>query len=234
MIAEKIKIPSDFMSLHELKELVKHHESLALGNKSLREYQGEYVKSFLMTRDEVMDYIPASKLEKYKVKFKGKEIGRYWKRTDGAFPSGYEYPPVYETMLKYSLKRGKVFIVNSKDKIIEIAGWTYDKPKKLRVGNKYFDFPAVDYISALIFEVDSKNNKLILKVPFSFTGYQEVGGVSIWTGGGGSYRSGGTNVPYQRLGEYIYEFCTKTNKFLGYIRTKEDIPRGWIKKTSRY
>jgi len=48
------------------------------------------------------------------------------------------------------------------------------------------------------------------------------------------YLSGESHIDYTINGFDIYEFCTKTNKYLGYKGCEEDERRGWQKLDGRY
>jgi hypothetical protein len=72
---------------------------------------------------------------------------------------------------------------------------------------------------------------LSVKVNFTFTDYQQVGGAKIMCGTGHSYFRGGQSVPYTRNGYELYQFDTKTNLYLGYIEAKIITPeRKWHKE----
>ena len=61
-----IKIPKDFKSLHELKDLVNNYDLVTRLSEALNGYQQMYLESYLMTYDEVLKFIPESKHELYK------------------------------------------------------------------------------------------------------------------------------------------------------------------------
>ena len=84
------------------------------------------------------------------------------------------------------------------------------------------------------FEILTDEKVLRIKAPYLFTDRQAIGGVMIGTGNGGGYLSGHTYADYERKGCDFYEFCTRTNRYLGYKGTELDACRPWIKKVSRY
>ncbi len=220
-----IKIPADFKSLHDLKELVSNYDMVNRLVNALNGYQRLYLESFLMTPDEVLKYIPEKQQRDYVLI--NRERLHYHSKS-------YEYEKKRKklTLADYlndifKTKDDKVFMVNTVEKQVNYCHFAskLDKHSNSSKNLKYGE---------LTFELNNKTKVLTMKVHYSYTAQQAVGGVSIWTAGGGSYRSGGTYHPYTKNGYDMYQFCTKTNKYLGYAGNKEDPDRPWIKKTTSY
>ena len=60
-----LKSPSDFTELLSLSELSTQMKVLEFLQCNMLNYQRDYVKSFIKTKDEVLDFIPAEDVEKY-------------------------------------------------------------------------------------------------------------------------------------------------------------------------
>ena len=113
-------------------------------------------------------------------------------------------------------------MVDTGKKIISHCGWKSKGNLNWRYYNGQMDFDIVKKI-------------LNVKVHFTVSESQQVGGVRISTYGGRGYISGGTTVSYERRGYEVHQFCTKTNKYLGYKESiYMDKEREWIRKTDRY
>lgn len=66
-----IKIPKDFQSLDDLSELANNYDLLERLSTSLKNYEIAYIKSYLMSSNEVATYIPDSKHSEYKLHLGG-------------------------------------------------------------------------------------------------------------------------------------------------------------------
>ena len=190
MTDQFIKIPTDFKSLHDLKDLVNNYDLVSRLSNLLNNYQKAHIDSYLMTMDEVLEYIPEKDHESY----------------DRA-------------------KKEAVFIVNTLKKQIDCI---YFFCKLDFYNSSRNEYGKVEY------EINEEKI-LSVKVHFSFTDHQQVGGAQIWCGTGHTYFRGGQQVPYTREGYEVYEFDTKTNQYLGFAGTTITTPeRKWHKEKSRY
>ncbi len=245
-----IKIPKDFQSLHDLKDLVNNYGLVNRLSKALDGYQRMYIESYLMTIDEVLDYIPASQQKLYKICVRNKknDMKKFveWSET----PVGEIAKPIYKKLSirdvakeymaagikdwekekgkKYSAVKSdaKIFMVNTVDKLIDVCYWA---DKKL-IG---INLESVSYKEKIDFNLDERTRKLMVMPHYEYSDNQAVGGVWI-NGQARGYLSGHAYHPYQIHGYDIYKFCTRTNKYIGYAGFKEDPKRPWIGKTSRY
>ena len=66
-----IKIPVDFQSLHDLKELVSNYDLVTRLTTALNGYNRSYIDSYLMTLDEVLKFIPEEQQKQYKISCRG-------------------------------------------------------------------------------------------------------------------------------------------------------------------
>jgi hypothetical protein len=230
-----LKIPTDFKSLHDLKDLVNNYDLVSRLSNLLNNYQKAHIDSYLMTLDEVLEYIPIRHHDEYKVTIAEYVIDSVYishgnvkkdltskltyalseKRYYNGSKSEYEIIPVKEH------KKERIFMVNTIKKEISVIYWYTDAPFYKKPHNR---FGKIEY------EIDAERI-LSVKVNFSFTAYQQVGGSSISCLTGYSYFRGGQSVPYTREGYELYQFDTKTNQYLGYVKTKIITPeRGWHKE----
>ena len=244
-MSEFIKIPKDFNSLHDLKDLVVNYELTEKFINALKNYQKAYLDNFLMNYDDVLTYIPESQQSKYNIyirsyndyEFMHKYIGQ---KKPGADKNGNIRLSLPDALLNIGVnKTDKVFLVDTKNKKINVCFWqsTYTKKAKKwgynRIDIDNINVSDVDFTNNLEFTLDPKNKVLVVKVFYTFEDTQSVGGVWI-NGRARGYLSGASRVPYTRYGHDIYHFCTRTNKFLGYKGREDDEARGWQEIRSRY
>lgn len=169
----------------------------------------------MKTLDEVLEYIPKNQYSKYKVNYRG--------NTDFSKQSSLS-----KYLLKYNIKDNKMFLVNTIDKTIDVCTWTL-KILTAKIPLKFRK--DVKYKADKEFVMDSASKILSVKIHYSFTDRYPVGGVMI--NGAGGYLSGETWHDYERTGTEEYQFCTKTNKYLGYKGViKESERRKWVEETS--
>jgi hypothetical protein len=230
-----IKIPTDFKSLHDLKDLVNNYDLISRLSNALNDYQRAHIDSYLMTIDEVLEYIPLKHHDDFMVLIAEDVIDSVYisyenikkdltskltyalseKRSYNGSKSEYEIIPVKE------YEQERIFMVNTIKKEISVVYWYTDVPFYKKPKHK---FGKVEY------EIDEERI-LSVKVHFNFTAYQQVGGASISCLTGYSYFRGGQSVPYTREAYELYQFDTKTNQYLGYVKTKVITPeRGWHKE----
>lgn len=207
-----ITIPKDFQSLHDLKDLVDNYEVLSKLANALNGYQKLYVDSYLKTFYELKTYLPKGSEDVYQVWDEPYKKSQYYKMPLKKF----------ETRISEEDKDKKLFLVDTKNKVIQIFG-NCDA-----LNTSYFkdSYPKFDKIK---YEVDLTKRKLLVTYNFSFTDSYPVGGCKIWCGTGHSYLTGHTNVDYIRNGYDIHEFCTRTNKYLGCKKRVLDKGRTWVK-----
>lgn len=284
--ADYIKIPKDFTSLHDLKELIGNYDLVTRLTTALNNYNRHYLDSYLMNVNEVLAFIPESQWYDYKISCRGSishatntwsiDVNSKWdddKKKIKLYKSK-KYPlveippeiytpeqiadrkkfnikdtkriyfkvPLNDALINYIdekpllefnksenvSKEDKIFIVNSKDKTVEVVMWALNKP------DMHYKYSSITYdLSKIEYELDKEKN-LTIKCNYSYTAHQTFGGVWISTFGGNGYLRGGTTSPYTINGYDIYKFCTRTNLFLGYFGFKEDEKRARVKKTSAW
>ena len=90
-MAEFIKIPKDFNSLHDLKDLVVNYELTEKFINALKDYQSAYLNNFLMDYDELLNYIPESQHNKYKIYIRNREKQKNYigEKKPGVDKNGY-------------------------------------------------------------------------------------------------------------------------------------------------
>lgn len=283
-----IKIPTDFHSLHDLKELVNNYDLVSRLTNALNNYNKHYLDSYLMTMDEVLKFIPEVQYKDYRLscrnsfnslnteyayKAYSQEIKEWQKipikngkkddyemkhvvkgvkhypatklayllpknKKDGqvtmpleiALPHMFDYKLQQEcgyddpSNNKRLTKKDRCFLVDTINKVVEVCSWAVYK-------NQH---SSVIYIKDKIeFEVAGK--VLTVKVYYNYSNYQQIGGAKIMCGTGYSYYRGGNQVEYDRKGCDLYNFCTRTNKFLGYqgYKTFKDSRPAFV-KADRY
>lgn len=123
-----------------------------------------------------------------------------------------------ETKRKRIKENERVFMVDIDNKLVEICPWAVNKSR------------GVSYTGKMTFDLD-ENKNLTLRCEYTYCDYQQVGGSKIMCQTGYSYFRGGKTETYERIGNDVYKFCTRTNKFLGYIgtETKKDKRASWLK-----
>lgn len=270
-----IKIPTDFQSLHDLKELIGNYNLVTRLTTVLNDYNHHYVNSFLLNMDEVLTFIPEEQHKDYKLSYRedyrdlnksyeykahdseyndcgwrknkeGKEeyytngmktkhvsateyaylLPKNVKSGDAKLPLDIALNKLfkhdtYSSKSKLLSKHSKMFMVDTINKIVEICPYFLLKNKNEDI---CYNFNRVSYTGAIDFGLD-ENNNLLLKVHYIIHDRQARGGV--WINGRSGYLSGEKYVDYTRNGCDHYAFCTRTNKFLGYIESIEDRRRGW-------
>lgn len=204
-MADYIKIPKDFKSLHDLKELIGNYEVVSRLSNALNNYQSMYIESFFMDIDEVLKYIPPKQHSEFKIKIRGHEFSKKINLS------------LAEILLEESPEKEKVFLIDNINKKIVLCDW---KKKNNTNGN-------LKYTGEINFLLGENKNLKVL-VHYAKRMQQAVGGVWI-NGQSTGYLSGHHYTPYTLYGFDIYEFCTKTNKFIGYNGSSEEPERGWIK-----
>ncbi len=249
-MADYIKIPKDFKSLHELKDLVNNYDLVTRLSNALNGYQRMYLDSYLMTYDEVLKFIPEFQHSIYNVQIRDNNsdyiMNEYVfnKKLD---KHGYARIPLSKVLLKMDVKKDdKSFLVNAEDKIVNVCFWansisldskTLNKTiKKLEddtfsEGTKHKS--DVVFTGKIDFSLDSETRTLVIHAHYSVGAIQSVGGVWI-NGRERGYLTGHSESPYTIEGYDIYHFCTKTNKYIGYKGFKQDPYRGWMEIKRRY
>jgi hypothetical protein len=201
-----IKIPTDFKELNDLKELVTNYEFSTKLFNALKNYQMDYINSFVMDSKSVIEYIPKSHHKNYGVR-SGENLEKI-----------SEFRKTLNILLNDTSKScEKVFMPDTKNQEIVHCHWL-DKP------NTFYRSDGIDF--------DINDGILIVKVNIIEKCSQAIGGV--WINGRSGYLSGAHYEPYDRKGYEIHHYCTKTNQYLGYQKTVMDPERKWIRKTSRY
>lgn len=225
-----IKIPKDFKSLHELKELVNNYGLVRRFVAALNDYQKLYVDSYLMTAEEVLAYIPVVQYDEYSVRVREKDLRKYVTYRFG------EKSPIYQSLDNYLSsvdvqKDDKVFLVDTVNKFVDACFWAIDPtvfderakvqlngPAKLLLGEGTFrkQVPDVQYTGGASYDVDENKELLYVYASYKYSKTRVEGGVTINSGCWNAYKSGGKHVTYTAYGKSCYVFCTRTNKYLGY------------------
>jgi hypothetical protein len=218
-----IRIPSDFKSLHDLADLVSNYDLLSRLSEALLSYQMHYLQSYFMTLDEVLSYIPEKQQSGYGLwihddKFTiGNSIG--WKKPGLTLVS----------MLKAATKCGdndKLFLVDTIGKYVVACYWNLTKtiiPRSIDdEGPRYKE---------LGFHLNDKKI-LEVKANYEITAHQAVGGSWI-NGRTRGYLAHHTYAPYTLKGYDLHHFCTRTNKYMGYIDSIEEKRREWLDTSSK-
>ena len=167
-VIKTLKTSHDFTELLSLSELDIQMEVLGFLQENLFDYQMNYLKSFLKTFDEVIEYIPD---KDYPIYFNRYETGDTWERKIGA----WEYPNG-ESVVN-GVRQEPVFMgINPvisyyKDKSIKTPIVVYDVNTG-RKQRKEFIKESIDSTNLFIIDTDSKklhrvNKKLIPNFKFS-------------------------------------------------------------------
>lgn len=231
---EFIKIPRDFKSLHDLKDLLREHKFLRRLLSALKDYKKAYVEDHLMTISGVLAYIPPTKLDEYQLHCRGRSF--LYSKEDQSLP--------FERRLEIFLRRvnhlpdtkegggvdafrkfldGKaICLVDTHKKIVEFCGWASETVKK-GIGNDKKDVPLFAWDTGHDFKygrkeysIDEKSEILTLEVSYDFVTYERVGGFRRHCSTGHSYSSGGKMEEVMKWGTDRYKFCLRTNNYLGY------------------
>lgn len=233
-----LKIPTDFKSLHDLKDLVSNYDLVSRLSNLLNNYQKAHIDSYLMTMDQVLEYIPEEDYNNYKVTIGDNTIDfLYVSQTETrkdlaslllfALCQTWDYNYKlykYEVTISDEAKEEPIFIVNTLKKEINVF-YSYSKLSFHKKNNNYYN-----YNGKVEYEIDEEKI-LSVKIHFNFISYQQIGGAQIWTGTGRSYFRGGQSLPYKREGHELYQFDTKTNQYLGYVKTEIITPeKEWHKE----
>ena len=240
-MAEFIKIPKDFNSLHDLKDLVVNYELTEKFINALKDYQSAYLNNFLMDYDELLNYIPESQHNKYKIYIRNREKQKNYigEKKPGVDKNGYLIESLAESLLDIDVsKQSKAYMVNTNKKIINVCFWNCIGEKK-EVNKKkksFFDSTItcdIKYNNKFDFTLEPETKILTFKTYYSYTANQAIGGIWI-NGRSRGYLTRESYIPYTINGYDIYNFCTRTNKYFGYIGCQEDERRPWQEIKSRY
>jgi hypothetical protein len=248
-----IKIPKDFKSLHELKDLVNNYDLVTRLSQALNGYQRMYLDSYLMTYDDVLRFIPESQHSVYDVQIRGKDSDYLMRsyigeKKKGADKYGYARNSLSSVLLNVDVtKNDKAFLVNAEDKKVDVCFWFDSAAVNARAlenkqqqnaakyglyGGPKRHYADVVYNGKMDFSLDSITRMLVIYAHYSYGAKQAVGGV--WINGGNGYLSGHSYTDYTINGYDIYHFCTRTNKYMGYKGFQEDPQRGWMDIKRRY
>lgn len=234
-MSEFIKIPTDFKSLHDLKDLVHNFDLVSRLSNALNDYQRAHIDSYLMTYNQVLEYIPLKDQENYKVFWVDREMRKYLGYNEKTEKYEYAtelYPRLFKAFEKESYGCGvakveceepeqkRIYMVDTLNKRVDIVYWA----ENIKLPDIKRDYGKIDY------EI-TEDKILVVKVNYTFTAHQTVGGVWI-NGRARGYLSGGTSVPYTSSGYSIYHFDTKTNQYIGYKGEWQEEGRPWVESKS--
>ena len=212
-MTDYIKIPKDFKSLHDLKELTSNYEVMSNLANALNNYKRAFVEDRLMTADEVIETIPEKQLNQYTIFYRGMKQG------DEEPFSGYPTYGLGTTMeiIISSEKRAETesdywqpslkFLVNHNKKELHIAIWDFDGTTRFR---------DIEYKDNILYRIDTESSEIITEVPFNEKCKQVVGHTHGFGYGFGSAKT----QTYLAEGTEEYIFCSKTNTFKGFRKGK--------------
>lgn len=223
---EFIQIPVDFQDLNELSELVNNYKFAQKLLSALNNYQEVYVSSMYKTFDEVLEYIPKQKQKEYKLMVRNEVVTlSFFKKREKQI--GIR-PPERDKKVDISdvndklecnefFKKSPCLLVNTKDKIISVCEWKLGK--RCNDLDSYWDrFEDLDYSDNKV-KFDITKEILHMTVGYEYTDTRTEGGVTINAGRWNAYHSGGKDVEYTACGEDTYAFDTRTNTYLGFIKS---------------
>lgn len=227
-----IKIPKDFQSLHDLKDLVDNFGVVLRLKKLLDSYQMEYLKSHVMTGPEVINYIPKNQHNDYQIIKNGRSLQRVWHDYDSDWTKISENDRTKQYTIRQSIIESynikayskRIYMVDTINKIIYMCPW---------VDAKHITNNETMWTGQIDFNVEPEKYITTVSAHYTFTDSQAIGGVWI-NGRENGYLSGETYNKYTRTGVETHKFCTRTNKYLGLHSIVESPERPWIEKTSRY
>lgn len=222
-----IKIPADFKSLHDLKELTTNYTVMMNLFNALNGYQDAYVDSLLMSYNDLISYIPEKDWSLYKISNHESYYTNKYTLQDLYDNKNKELSSVF-FFLKNSkiplkqLKTTKCFLVNHNEKKLHMGNWVFD----YKSNDFNFKNQKTEYI------IDNKKQILYVKKHFEFEAMQAVGGVWI-NGRERGYLSGHTYNYLKKNGHLTYKFCTNTNTFIGENEIVRDEYERWIDTRGR-
>lgn len=242
---EYYKLPKDFASLHNLKDLVKYHkttlevqESLNQYKDNLTKYTQEFFNSFVMNQDEVLSFIPESELSQYEVCQQGVEIMTY--RTYSPQNEKYDnFKRSIDECLKLASNNSnvKIFLVDTINKKIEICYWLNENVET--ISEKQFDRKWQEGVGYVQSKINLRNFKQrtpddkdcdvfnSYRASEYSTHYMGVNDDSVLVVKAEFRRSysqyeckpngfGGRYASVCCHGYDIHHFCLKTNRYLGF------------------
>ncbi len=229
-ILSSFKKLENFEELHDLNQIVEISDISKVFIDNLNSYYTKYVNSFLMSKDEVLNFIPVSEHDDFNVLLyiscadfvyadKHRMVSTKKKNIKG-HTIYKDVKCTLSTRLTEAVnnRKNQQFIINTIDKIIVPVDWT-NKPKR---NGETFD-------NNLIFQIDKINKQLIVNVHYLEHTSYAVGGCWI-NGQARGYLSGETWHDYDLKCKQVHVFCTKTNRYIG---RKKDVElekrREWVK-----
>jgi len=151
---EYFKLPKDFASLHNLKDLIQYRQTTLEIEKNLKQYEKNLIKytetyftSYTMNIDEVLLYV--EDIEQYRVCLHGNDIAlctkQNWKHKGGdGKPYTHRYKSieclqnVIKLYKKYIDKNHKLFLVDTVNKKVEICYWLIPQPEPKKITKKEY------------------------------------------------------------------------------------------------
>ena len=119
------------------------------------------------------------------------------------------------------------------NKRVDVAYWANIRRRtRKKRWSEDEDEERITYTGKLEFALD-ENKFLCAKAHYTYTAQQAIGGVWI-NGRSRGYLAHEEYIPYTICGYDMYHFCTRTNKYIGYKKFKEDKARGWQEAKGRY
>lgn len=209
--------PSNFEDKNDSIELVTALKQIDFLQNHLDDYATNFIKSFHKTANEVMEYIPESDIENWKIL--SKQLGIFYPQKyiwgTGKSVSGMEDMHISEILRSIS-GDSKAYFINFDKKEVNLF---WDDTTKLLMNPHHYKSKIIyDTINS---EIDKTNNKVIVDCYFSYTSGTEVpapGAVRIGTGSG-SYWNRTEMSTFTKSVYLSHEFCLETNKYIKFKMT---------------
>lgn len=240
---KSIQLPSDFDSLHDIKDFGKTYKQVISFIDNIKEFQNEYLHSMLKTWDEVLLYIPENQLPSYKVylqdhclcEWKDLELGTIQKQIQDPLRNERIYHRRHYNIELIGIIgiHDKTFLIDTVNKKIQLCLWYRNRCRDTIQGWLYNHFCNVEYTRGYTFDILPDEDIFRIVVNLSRKSilnpekYQEVAKEAR--------KFGNYDFPY-RLGNNggfeIYDFCMRTNTFKGY-NEKESYHSSWSYRANR-
>lgn len=218
-----LRIPTDFDAVHDVKELLSIVQAGNIIKNYFKKYKDEFVRSFFMTADEVLDYIPKD--------------GKNWKVCEGydhIFEESYKKCKDLSSKLHFISSVEKIFLVDTINKKIEV-NWCLLEDKYYKDAGIYegwgrtmknVDNISFSYVDRGLYgneygdksEIDEDESTVTMDAKYSEYSRHFIPRNSDWYSGRRTHEWEIRNKDIH----FTHKFCMNTNKYLGVTITKKD------------
>lgn len=212
----EITIPTDFESLHELKDLGTKYGAAIKFLETINEYRYSYFESFVKTYDQVLQYIPETQYKLYKVFLLDKELCTFnefdlhvIKLNEPSVIIEQKNGKYQATQVSYRLvyPNDRVFLIDTINKKVQFCPWIYRRAT-IRT-RQFFNLQYLDVTyDRFTFKIVPEESIFRVVVPL----YKK----QLYTQEEYMHCAQHGYCPGSQGGYEIHDFCLRTNRYLGF------------------